>query len=177
MVPCLHVFSLGWLSVVAGCCAAEAGQLLSGFFGRRDPPIIAHGKEAAAGSHRYEESQRRRVPATGISKWLGGAGDREKYKLRERRNSAGEKTVAVWGCVAAWQESPRNLSISRPPPDRQVAVWGTAFKAQGNVAWMQRITRNECRFAFKTPGSASFNLPPIFSPCPLFSPQLPGISA
>jgi hypothetical protein len=61
MVPCFHVFSLGWLSVVGGCCAAEAGQLQSGFIGRRDP-AITHGKEAAAGSHRYEESQRRPVP-------------------------------------------------------------------------------------------------------------------
>jgi hypothetical protein len=39
--------------------------------------------------------------------------------LRERRNGASEKTVAV---LAALQESPRNLSILRPPQGRQVAV-------------------------------------------------------
>jgi hypothetical protein len=157
MVPFLQVFSLVWLSVGDCCCVAgqwqrgclgrRSGRGLGygkvnrcgaggirrgcGFLGqnavgvassRRNPPIT-HGKEAAAGSHRYKESQPRRARA---------AMKQRECMLREGRNGRSEKTVAVWGCVAVWQDSPRNLSISRPPPDRQVAVWGAACNARRN---------------------------------------------
>jgi hypothetical protein len=116
MVPCFHVFSLGWLSIVAGCCASEAMRWQRGFSRQCSERVSGYRNVKRCGADGI-----RRMPATM---------KRCEYMLGERRNGAGERTVAVWGCVAAWQESPRNLSVFRPSPDRQMAVWGMAFNAR-----------------------------------------------
>jgi hypothetical protein len=107
MILFFKTFSLVWLLVVACCCAAGAARRRCGISIRRRGRVSGHRNVKRSGADGI-----RSMPAT--MKQCGGV-------WREGRKGAVEKTVAV---LAALQESPRNLSILRPPQGRQVAVLG-----------------------------------------------------
>jgi hypothetical protein len=110
MVPFSLMFLIGWLSVVACCCAAEAARWRCGFSRRCRGRVSGHRNVKRCGADGI-----RRMPATM---------KQCEYMWREGKNSRSQKTVAVLAILAALHESPRNLSISRPPQGRQVAVLG-----------------------------------------------------
>jgi hypothetical protein len=130
MVPLSQLFSLVWLLVVAGCCAAAAGRSHARGSRRCRGKVLGNGKVKRCGADDI-----RNMPATM---------KQGECKLREERNGRGEKTVAALGWLAALQESPGNLSVLRPPQGRQVAELETGFDDRRKVR-VDGVNYEECK--------------------------------